>query len=210
MGIRRLPVAPTFMRSPSRPGGLRCRRSNAMDASARPGFLDPVAEGSSVLRRLLVALLILAAVELAILVCIARLTSIATVLLLVLASGVAGSLLARYEGLRVWRRVHQQIQRGDPPADSLLEGLLVLVAGALLVLPGVLSDVAGILLLFPPIRRIVAHQLQLWIGRRLFMVGPQASWQPPGDPDSDRDRIIDVRVIDPASKKIEDQREEGR
>ena len=46
---------------------------------------------------------------------------------------------------------------GDiPPAESLIDAFLILLAGILFVLPGVITDVVGIVLIFPPSRSLVS------------------------------------------------------
>jgi UPF0716 protein FxsA len=44
---------------------------------------------------------------------------------------------------------------GEVPGRELVDGVLILFAGALLVTPGFLSDIAGVLLLLPPVRAAV-------------------------------------------------------
>ena len=72
------------------------------------------------------------------------------------------------------RRAHRPAPgpRGDPagagpapgrqrcPAAELVNGLLILIAGLLLILPGFVSDVVGLLLLLPPTRAFVRCLLQ--------------------------------------------------
>jgi UPF0716 protein FxsA len=74
-----------------------------------------------------------------------------TVGLLVLVS-IVGAWLVKREGLGVLRRAQLQMQRGAVPGNELVDGVLVLLAGALLLTPGFVSDVLGILLLLPPVR----------------------------------------------------------
>jgi UPF0716 protein FxsA len=77
--------------------------------------------------------------------------------LAILASALCGVAVARTAGLRVlgeWRRA---LAQGTPPDSGVIDGLLVLLGCALLVLPGVISDVIGIGLLIPPMRRLAAR-----------------------------------------------------
>lgn len=71
----------------------------------------------------------------------------------------AGVLLVKYEGLGLWARFRAQIDRGVVPTDELIDGLLILVAGVLFVLPGFISDLVGLLLLVPPLRTLVRKGL---------------------------------------------------
>jgi UPF0716 protein FxsA len=113
---------------------------------------------------------------------------------LVLGAGMAGAAIARVEGFRAAMRVRSQVARGVLPADEMFDGLLVAVAGGLLVLPGILSDVLGIVLLVRPTRRLVRQGLARW-ARKRFQVhvvrGHDAEGVIPRG-----DQIIDARVVE--------------
>lgn len=72
----------------------------------------------------------------------------------------AGVLIVRHEGIGVWRRVRAQLRAGTVPAADLVDGLLILVAGALLIFPGFVSDAVGLILLLPPVRHLVRRLLR--------------------------------------------------
>jgi len=130
-------------------------------------------------------------VELALLVWIAQQTSWPVTLVLIFVPGLIGAWLVRRAGVQCIRGVRHEVACGQVPAGSLLAGLLILVAGALLIAPGVLTDVAAVALLIPPVRRLVRGYLVRRMQARMA-----AAFSPPPDPPSDQDRIIDVRVID--------------
>jgi len=74
---------------------------------------------------------------------------------LVVGTALLGAFLVRAQGISTIRRVQQNVERGQLPAVELLEGLGLLVAGALLLTPGFFTDAVGFLLLTPPLRRAV-------------------------------------------------------
>ncbi|WP_051228608.1 FxsA family protein [Pleomorphomonas oryzae] len=74
---------------------------------------------------------------------------------LVLLAAFGGLALFRYIGFGLLRRVQTELSAGRMPTGTLLEGLIVLIAGVLLILPGFLSDVLALLLLFAPVRRLI-------------------------------------------------------
>lgn len=74
-----------------------------------------------------------------------------TIGLLVLVSFI-GAWLVKFQGLGVIRRIQQQLTRGVMPATELVDGALVLFAGALMLTPGFVTDAVGLLLLIPPTR----------------------------------------------------------
>jgi UPF0716 protein FxsA len=53
------------------------------------------------------------------------------------------------------------------PADAVVDGVLILVAGILLVTPGVISDVLGIALLVPPVRSLIKRGTMAWFRRHV-------------------------------------------
>jgi UPF0716 protein FxsA len=134
-------------------------------------------------------------VEIFLLAWIAEQTNWLVTLLLILLPGLLGAWLARREGLRCLRVVREEMARGQMPAASLLDGLMILVAGALLVTPGVLTDLAGFALLIPPVRRLVRRVLTRRIHARIVRVMSASRTAGPG-----HDEIVDVRVIDAESR----------
>ena len=74
-----------------------------------------------------------------------------TIGILVLVS-VAGAWLVKREGLGVLNRARARMHSGEVPGAEIIDGVLILFAGALLVTPGFVTDLCGFLLLLPPVR----------------------------------------------------------
>ena len=72
---------------------------------------------------------------------------------LVVATAILGAFLLRQQGLSTLNRAQHSMQRGEPPALEMLEGLLLFFAAALLLTPGFFTDAIGFLLVLPPVRR---------------------------------------------------------
>lgn len=125
---------------------------------------------------------------------------------LIVLTGLLGSTMARIEGLSVWRRLQTQLQKGGLPGKELLDGVIILVAGALLLTPGVLTDVVGLLGLFPPTRALIRAQLKKRFTKgvqsgaiRFSMFGQDPFSTPTATPPGPADRrditdIVDARV----------------
>jgi len=71
---------------------------------------------------------------------------------LLLVVSVVGAWLVKKEGLSVVHRAQEQVRRGQVPGRELVDGVLILFAGALMLTPGFFTDVFGIALLLPPVR----------------------------------------------------------
>lgn len=83
-------------------------------------------------------------------------------LAIVIATGIVGGLLARSQGLAVLNRIRMELNEGRIPAESLFDGVLILLAGVLLITPGLLTDGLGLCLLIPWTRQ----GLKLWLKQR--------------------------------------------
>ncbi len=64
-------------------------------------------------------------------------------------TGIAGAALARQQGVRTLARVQASMAQGQMPESELVDGMLILFAGAVLLTPGVITDAIGFLLLMP-------------------------------------------------------------
>jgi UPF0716 protein FxsA len=148
-----------------------------------------------VLARLFLLFIVLPLVELALLLKLAEFTSPEFTFAVVLVTGGVGIFLARTQGLRVWWRIQEEMSAGRLPKEALLDGVLILVAGAVLLTPGVLTDALGLSLLFPPTRRIYRR----WLIRRFQSAASvQFHTSAPANDDAGRVEVIDSYVVEPS------------
>lgn len=80
-------------------------------------------------------------------------------IVLVIGTAALGAALFRQQGLSTLAKVQMSTQEGNLPATELIEGLMLLIAGALLLTPGFFTDVFGFLVLIPPLRNKIAQTL---------------------------------------------------
>ncbi len=73
----------------------------------------------------------------------------------IVATAFFGAGLARRQWDKYWTRLNRQLDGGEQPTDTVLHGLLTLLAGLFLILPGLLTDTMGLLLLLPFVRNAV-------------------------------------------------------
>jgi UPF0716 protein FxsA len=78
---------------------------------------------------------------------------------IVLITAFFGAYFVRREGANTLRNVQLKMAQGQMPGKELSEGLLLLVAGVLLVTPGFITDVAGLLFTIPFTRTPIAAAL---------------------------------------------------
>ncbi len=140
--------------------------------------------------KLLALFVLVPLVELVLLLILAAHTGLGTTLLIVVGTGVAGTLLARSQGWKTMRNIQLAVSQGKNPTDSLLDAAMIFCAGALLLTPGLLTDALGLSLLVSPVRRQYRKLLRRWISRH-FQIGSFDSTVT-----DDRSEIIDSYVVD--------------
>lgn len=74
-------------------------------------------------------------------------------------TAVLGAYLVRQQGISTFSKVQQSLARQELPAMEMLEGLCLLVAGALLLTPGFITDGIGFACLTPIIRRPIIRRI---------------------------------------------------
>jgi UPF0716 protein FxsA len=113
--------------------------------------------------RLLLLFVLVPLLELAILIRLGNLIGFWATIAIVVVTGTIGALLAKSQGLQVLAAIRTDLASGRMPTDRLLDGLLILVGGAVLLTPGLLTDVAGLMLLLPFTR----NRMKRGVRRRL-------------------------------------------
>lgn len=103
---------------------------------------------------LVVLFVVLPLAELAVIIQVAQGIGIGETILLLIAISAFGGWLVKREGLNALRRVQTRLQQHELPARDVVDGGLILLAGALLLAPGFLTDVLAVLLLLPPTRAL--------------------------------------------------------
>jgi len=80
-------------------------------------------------------------------------------IILVIGTAALGAALLRNQGVSTLAKVRSSMDQGKLPATELIEGLILLIAGALLLTPGFFTDVFGFLVLIPALRQRIAQTI---------------------------------------------------
>lgn len=105
--------------------------------------------------KLLLLFTIVPLVELFLLIKLAQMTTIWFTIAVILLSGFLGAAMVKREGFFVLRRAQEEATMGRFPADALMDGILLLMGGALLLTPGILTDILGFSTLIPAARAAI-------------------------------------------------------
>ena len=115
------------------------------------------------MRILLLLFIIVPVVEMWVLIEVGSLIGALPTITLVLLTAIVGVALLRREGLSTLVRGNRKLDKGELPAQEMVEGLILAVCGALLLTPGFVTDFVGFLGLIPFTRQ--------WFVRKLIRMG---------------------------------------
>lgn len=104
---------------------------------------------------ILVLFLVVPIVELYVIVQVAGGIGVLETLGLLIVVSIVGAWLVKAQGIGLVRRVQAKLASGEMPGKELVDGALIVFAGALMLTPGFVTDTVGLLLLVPPTRAIV-------------------------------------------------------
>lgn len=79
--------------------------------------------------------------------------------LLTVSTALFGLILVKTQGIRTLSHVREQLSQGQLPAAAVIEGIILLVSGAMLLTPGFVTDSIGLLGLLPFIRKAIAESV---------------------------------------------------
>lgn len=119
------------------------------------------------MRKLWLWIILIPAVELAILLISGKTIGIMATFLLIFATGGIGVWLAKRQGMETVRKIQTAMNYGQPPGNELLDAVCILAGGFLLLLPGFISDLLGLILLIPITRSRIKPFVIRYITNRM-------------------------------------------
>lgn len=112
---------------------------------------------------------IVPAIELALLITIGTRIGALNTIVIVLATGFIGAYMVRAEGLDVVKRLQRTMAEGAFPVEEILDGVMVLVSGALLITPGVMTDIIGFLMVIPKSREPIKRLIKIYLKGKVYL-----------------------------------------
>jgi UPF0716 protein FxsA len=114
---------------------------------------------------------------------------------LIVGSGILGAWLAKWQWSSVKLRIQNRLQKNEMPSDLISDGMLVLLAGGLLIAPGLITDALGMSLLIPVCRKWYKKKVVEYL-KDQFKV---KVFQSPIDPN-----VVDGDVVDSGEPSAEE------
>lgn len=119
------------------------------------------------MRWLLLALLIVPAMEIGIFIWAGGIIGPWWVVAIILLTGIVGVAIARKQGIETWNRAQQSMGRGEVPAEQIVDGICIFTGAVFLFTPGFITDTVGFILVLPFTRRPFKLMLQRFFKKRL-------------------------------------------
>lgn len=116
---------------------------------------------------LLIVFIVVPAVEIALFIWTGGHIGLWSVILLIILTGILGTMVVRHEGLETIRKAQLAMQQGEVPRDQLLDGILILIGAILLITPGFFTDAVGFLIVFPLSRKPFKKLLTYYILKKI-------------------------------------------
>ena len=114
--------------------------------------------------RILFALfIIIPIIEITVLMQVGELIGAWPTVAIVIVSAWVGAKYVRQQGIATLQSVQTKMDQGELPSSEIVTGVMLLVAGILLVTPGFVTDVIGLLLLVPNMRKTLATSIQKYM-----------------------------------------------
>ncbi|NVK55980.1 MAG: FxsA family protein [Alteromonadaceae bacterium] len=96
---------------------------------------------------------------------------------LIVATAFVGAYLVRQEGLSTLQTAQSKLAQNQVPGNEMLEGLLLVIAGVLLVTPGFITDIVGFTFALPFSRKFIASRAARHLTVRTINGAQQSSYQ---------------------------------
>ncbi len=100
-------------------------------------------------------LLFIPVLEIAVFILIGGQIGIFATLGMIFLTAIIGSILLRIQGFAALGKIQQKTLMGELPGEELVNGVMIMIAGVLLLTPGFVTDSIGFLLFFPPFRKFI-------------------------------------------------------
>jgi UPF0716 protein FxsA len=109
------------------------------------------------------------AVELSLLIYFGSIIGTLNTIGLIIFTALLGAYMVRLEGIGVMYRIQRDLNEGRFPAEELINGVMILVAGALLLTPGFVTDILGFLMVIPGSRDVIKGAARRYLEKRVTL-----------------------------------------
>ncbi len=157
-------------------------------------------------------LLVIPITEIAAFILVGQWIGVLPTLLGIVVTAILGSILLRRQGMATLTAIRSEIDAGNVPGRELVHGLMIALAGVLLMTPGYVTDALGLLLFVPSLRdaawRVLSRHVVMASSASVFSNRPSGDDGPRPDPSRAGARRGGPRIVDLDSDDYSVHREE--
>ena len=150
--------------------------------------------------RLLLLFILVPIIELSLFMLLGKHLGLPATLGIILVTAVIGAALTKSQGGRALANFQNALAMGKMPHKEMVDGLLILIAGAVLLTPGFLTDAVGFSLLLPPVRAVIRGILTEKLAKKVHVsVGGNPldpDFEPLPEDEASRAKSASGKVID--------------
>jgi UPF0716 protein FxsA len=146
--------------------------------------------------RLLLLFIVVPFVELVLLLKVGSKIGIVPTLAIIVVTAIIGASLTKMQGAATMAKAQRALNEGRMPHSEVMDGLMIIIAGAVLLTPGFLTDAFGFSLLVPGVRSMVRKRLAAAFKSRVQVVGSGGVQPRPSADQFDDDNVIEAEVVD--------------
>ena len=144
--------------------------------------------------KLFILFIIVPIIELYLLFQVGARIGLPAILGIIIVTAIIGTRLAKAQGINNMQRARQAMSEGRMPHEEVLDGMLIIIAGVLLMIPGLLTDALGSALMIPSLRSALRKHLGGSFNARPGFPGNPQERRHSNKPNDDT--VIEAEIID--------------
>ncbi len=145
--------------------------------------------------KLLALFLLIPIIELFIMFKIGKVIGLEITILIIIITAIIGAKLTKVQGAKAIKNAQSEIKGGKLPHKEVMDGIMIIIAGAFLLTPGFVTDIVGFSLLLPALRSNYQKLLLALIKTKILFAHSPINKQKKEGKSNDDPTIIEAEII---------------
>ena len=145
--------------------------------------------------KLLALFLLIPIIELFIMFKVGKVIGLEITILIIIITAIIGAKLTKVQGAKAIKNAQSEIKGGKLPHNEVMDGIMIIIAGAFLLTPGFVTDIVGFSLLLPTLRSNYQKLLLAFIKTKILFAQSPINKQKKEGKSNDDPTIIEAEII---------------
>ena len=145
--------------------------------------------------KLLALFLLIPIIELFIMFKVGKVIGLEITILIIIITAIIGAKLTKVQGAKAIKNAQSEIKSGKLPHKEVMDGIMIIIAGAFLLTPGFVTDIVGFSLLLPALRSNYQKLLLAFIKTKILFAHSPINKQKKEGKSNDDPTIIEAEII---------------